>query len=1266
MQIFLVFILLNVLPTFSIESSSEYLNSRKYLLNRNKRADGAMNQILEKHLPLGRVFNALYLQMELNDKKIDGSDVVAGVLNLKNKASLEKLVSLKVDGVADELKTVEQAVQAVPDGIKQIADVDTIADKFKLVSEINETMRQELVAAKNIENIPSFINNGDTLGTISSLSENLAEKVLTIINSIKSYTDVRKLTQPIDNCKIALSQLPKELNNLVNETVKSLNILLNGVEVGSKISGRTEDFKNLIDLLSKAELEKRKIASLKNIQSVQTVKFLNATSLSLKEALHISNQIPIASAFVSGSNLSEVNLDLQNKWLKSLLNKHGDLEKLSHFGTINELSNGIDGIRNFGKQVFTLDHLDDFGYFIDYMAKIEKYVADFQPLEIESFEHCLDYSRLKRPDVSNEMKDLAAKLDAFYNVIPHIQSEVNKVNDISLLIGEIRKHTPDSSLIDRDNFNEWKNGEGFSDMKKFFEELKKTFEPLKQNQSFIDDVKTLSNVGPKIKKVQDWISNITLAEKGCDIVYHLNVEKLRNMNNAPSTIYSIRSGGNIKKVQDFIENFPKLKTNLEKFKTAMARSNKEPSGGVGPTAQPPKGKTKRETKSIKDLKLERQSLLEVAYATRSLEQMKRIEEKSSDFQTVFLKGEDAVKAIPYVKDAEKKSKLEAVWKDFPNFKKDLESFKTSNSKAVASLKYVPEKNLKDVGNVYMNITVFKFSRQAELRGMRETMRYFDNPIPSLIDALASIEELLAMDWGLVHTNFQKVPNSLIGLQNDFLEFFRVEKKVEPNTKEKAPGGLNLFLLIGVGFGVLVLIAIIVLVILYCVFVHDSDLKKSPPVEPDYSPPEEKFFEFTYMQVQDARLEMNKRDKKYIGNTPLFNAVIRDDWPAAEKMIKQGVVLDATCAGPLCRTVLFEAVLKQKQSFCKKLLKAAADQTICDATGDDPDTWTDRFNMTDLFQYFYDERKLKAPPRIVPSVKRYWKVLVLDKSCFKFYKKKKLPKRIKNHITWGYNEDMDLDSFSHIVLPNEYVKKDVTLLLDEKDFLTFQLLGCWANLMSVKWLNALANKEIHEKAMNRDFEYYVMHTEYRGNHHERTVFKQKTSIHKLQPRLLMNVAVTLLPTKLPYWKDQTKELKALVEQFGGELPNEVIMDDDDNCPLPYYSMDIDNLSSQNRCWVLKFEDSKGVNPEWKKWPDRCTVSDIQLLFECIARWKVLEHSNSIVVPEEIAPEPEIVPGTDGKSKMVNTQKPASKTAGKSQFKNLKERKSKMVKKIEKRS
>ena len=73
--------------------------------------------------------------------------------------------------------------------------------------------------------------------------------------------------------------------------------------------------------------------------------------------------------------------------------------------------------------------------------------------------------------------------------------------------------------------------------------------------------------------------------------------------------------------------------------------------------------------------------------------------------------------------------------------------------------------------------------------------------------------------------------------------------------------------------------------------------------------------------------------------------------------------------------------------------------------------------------------------------------MLDKSCFKFYKKKKLPKRIKNHITWGYNEDMDLDSFSHIVLPNEYVKKDVTLLLDEKDFLTFQLLG-WLDFLEI--------------------------------------------------------------------------------------------------------------------------------------------------------------------------------------------------------------------------
>ena len=604
----------------------------------------------------------------------------------------------------------------------------------------------------------------------------------------------KALIPALEECQKVLNLLPDDLETLKSSSESSLTSIADGAEIASNVYQKVGNFTILLNLLSKTDLELKKIEPLKNIGLAQTVKFTVEARNVLSELVQISPIIPIGSAFISEQNFSQINQDLQDVWLKKMLSNGGDSKQLeSLLKDSNTLAEKLKLLEKAGKISFKRDQVDNFGLYSDFTYAEGKFKTFAEVTRLDSFKPCLDYAGIKNPAGLNEIRELSNKLFKFNKVIPNIKIALDGIGDLEEIVEDIHTLKPSPGSVTETNFEKYKNGTKFKKIKKFFEDKQNLFETLKQNQSFVDDYKSLSNSEPKIREIMYWISNITLATEECDPVFQLDVESLHKINDVPNIVYGMRSGDHIKKMQSFIENVPKLKSSLSTFNTAIAQAQpNNPSNGknnVSPSAKPPSSKPKRETKTIKDLKLERKSLLEVAFATRSLEQMKRIEEKSSDFQTVFLKGEDAVKAISKVKDTERKSKLEAVGKDFPNVKKDLESFKNSNSKAVASLKYVPEKNLKDVGNVYMNITVFKFSRHAELREMRETMRYFDNPMPSLIDALASIEELLAMDWGLVHTNFQKVPNSLIGLQNDFLEFFRIEKKVEPNTKVKTPGGL---------------------------------------------------------------------------------------------------------------------------------------------------------------------------------------------------------------------------------------------------------------------------------------------------------------------------------------------------------------------------------------------------------------------------------------------------------------------------------------------
>ncbi|CAO4366823.1 unnamed protein product [Caenorhabditis nigoni] len=651
------------------------------------------------------------------------------------------------------------------------------------------------------------------------------------------------------------------------------------------------------------------------------------------------------------------------------------------------------------------------------------------------------------------------------------------------------------------------------------------------------------------------------------------------------------------------EALPKLQIGLKTLSSSNASpSSKTP---VNSTSKSNTPKSQRVKRSTSEIKMNRESLLEVAFATRSLELMKKIEEMKADFKTVYEQGARVVGSISNITDIEKKKKMEEAWRDFAAFKKDLETFQDKNTKSVKALNSEPEKKLVDIGKVYKSIQVFQFSKQDQLRKMRNSLRHLDVPNSELEKALDNLEEPLSMNWGLVHTNFQKVSSILPGLEKDFMEFFAAG-----DDDMDGKFDMNIVMYAGGGFGVLILLALAVCLILYCVFIFDPDMKKKPPKEPIYKLLHDDQYEHTHMQVQDARLEINKRDKN--GDTPIYQALRKGDFEAIEVLLKKGAVLDACCNGVACRPALFDLVLIKKESLCRKFLKAGSNPNVWDATGDSANTWADHYGMLELFQYFHEKRKDEEPKRILPEVPRYWKVLVFDKKkSLKFYKKKFLPARIKKHITWGYKEGMKLNSFSHIVVPDRLLYDEFTLQLSDKNLLTFRLLACWGNLMGIDWLQDLADKKVHERAMDMDYNYFIRNVEYRGAVHMDTVLKQKNSIHQLRPGLLVNTVITILPSKnMDEKNSQREEIKELIEIYGGEYSSKVITVGQEKKEMPYYSIDDDNLAAQNRIWVLKYMDSD-FDPKWREQPLVVTLSDIQLLFECIARWEILNFYNDIV-------------------------------------------------------
>ncbi|ULU08050.1 hypothetical protein L3Y34_019257 [Caenorhabditis briggsae] len=160
----------------------------------------------------------------------------------------------------------------------------------------------------------------------------------------------------------------------------------------------------------------------------------------------------------------------------------------------------------------------------------------------------------------------------------------------------------------------------------------------------------------------------------------------------------------------------------------------------------------------------------------------------------------------------------------------------------------------------------------------------------------------------------------------------------------------------------------------------------------------------------ARLPMNAMDSK--GQTGLYKAVLAKKWYRVKDLLENGALVDATC-GPYLRTALFELVLMKDKEHAKDFLDAGAYILQPDVAGYYPEQYADEGGFMLLFDGYSKENQRKRV--IPPNTPRPYKILVVDKDYIPRNERKNLPKRIRKKITWGYNESMDLDKFTHIVI-----------------------------------------------------------------------------------------------------------------------------------------------------------------------------------------------------------------------------------------------------------
>ncbi|PIC48136.1 hypothetical protein B9Z55_007230 [Caenorhabditis nigoni] len=489
-----------------------------------------IEQIMDRHLPLGRVFNALYLEMELDDKKIDGLDIVASMYNLKDRKSLEKLVSLKVDGLAEQLKTLDRAVKSVPEGIGQIADVDSIIEKYKMVQGINQTVRETMLKATIVEKVPVLKKPTASLDSFTNLKENLARKALTLLKDLKTTQDTitfDEFSNSIDDIK-RFSMLPFLLKELEVLSENPLDHLVTGVRTAIEIQDKTVLFEELKKHLFETRTELTKLQPLisENLTFGRVEEILKTIGTVFKPYAELVKTISISAAFMSNHDLSSFKDDVSNNWIKSVLNEGRDLKDiLSSLNEFKKTANTFNQHRNLLRTAWRAGISSSISRGVEFVSGLNNHTSLLHEFRIDLFLNCLNVSTAENKPQIEELVDLSKSLITLKLSVSSLKMITTKV-DFSVIatkLDRLWQNLEDSS--DDGSSSDWLDGREYHDIEKLLQELASTLDEMKQSDTLIEFVQSIETEGVKIKKAQEWIAGFQFIHPECDFMFKLDFNR---------------------------------------------------------------------------------------------------------------------------------------------------------------------------------------------------------------------------------------------------------------------------------------------------------------------------------------------------------------------------------------------------------------------------------------------------------------------------------------------------------------------------------------------------------------------------------------------------------------------------------------------------------------------------------------------------------------------------------------------------------------------
>uniref|UniRef100_A0A1I7UDX0 ANK_REP_REGION domain-containing protein n=2 Tax=Caenorhabditis tropicalis TaxID=1561998 RepID=A0A1I7UDX0_9PELO len=1010
--------------------------------------------VVEQHMKLARILNAIYLQMQLANDKIDDFDVVAGIWEV-DRSAIEKLVSLKVEALDGSLNSLEQMVNEFPNDLLRIGDMEEISKKMDSVKEITPEKREALRFAMKNDSVPGFLEKDDFPKW--NFTVNLADIVLEKLEEVKNMTVDKFKRSIITDLKTSMTNVADVLID-VNEWSKGINEmqqkmtgrLVEGYQAAIEVQNKLNDLKELPKLLVDIGNVLPNLQQLKNIQKVSSIQEQSRHLFNALLQLHQLSNKSLAPAFSSNFDITTVKENLRDKGIMLLLRGGQDLGPLeSYLGDISSTAKTFTPVNQNTETLMSyalIDQLDIVSQLIDGISKLQSYS---NPLNFTSLPLCSESLSLEKEVGQSELQTLAQDLNLLLSVIPTILETLKNVEAIREDVNNFRSKL--ENIKNKDDFEKWINENETEKVQEALEAANDLFEGIIQTQDVADAIGRLPSQKNQIFSIQQRIGGFSILKKECESLFDFDIEPFKAFNDLPDTIQRMKEEKTIQMIKPLVGTIPKLREDLEKLKRTKSPATTVASVTKGTGSQ----KSKRSADDGKKFECQNpQDLLDVAISVRGLEIMYLIFQYNNLLDTVIQQGALAGNSIATIKNPSNKAELEKIWKNFGLMKTKLEAVKSNNQRLVDTVTSSgQETSLEDIGLVYRNLASLNPSERIFLRDLRLSMRLFEQQNKTLMDSLEKLEKPLATDWQMTHASFKRVPTAMQNLKKDFDKFFEVETGIWVTIKQnplKASGigGVVVLLLIGIGsFS------------FYWKYIHDPEMSEDPPVDTTPFMPNREALEnhLDYMQFQDSRFEINQRGIE--GNTKLLEAFKQKDFEEMRRLASEGAIIDAVC-GKHSRTLLMEAAIAKDSARCDALLKVNASIHIWDCDSKRFKEFATEGDILSKLKNWEEERE--GFVRYLPSKEpRPWKILVLKKGTFPLWKRKKLPHRIKACTKWGWTGE-DLNQYTTIILPWKYIKgktdkdNEVLMLDDSEDLLKWKLVGCAACLLTVQFFERLYN------------------------------------------------------------------------------------------------------------------------------------------------------------------------------------------------------------------